>query len=77
MSRERAEHQNAMNGIVFVYFINDCQKFLFGYIFRQKNFLYFHTKGITSLGCTGLIRNIVRSLSDTDNAKLRGYSFLC
>ena len=75
MSRKRTEHQNTVNRIIFVYFINHCQKFFLGYIFRKKDLLNFNTKGITSLGCTCLIRDIIRSLTNSDDTKLRRNSF--
>ena len=38
MFRKRTEQKNAMNVVVFVYFIDGCKKFFLSYISRKKDF---------------------------------------
>ena len=76
MLRKGTEQKNAMDMVVFVYFINCCKKLILGNVSRKKDFFTCYAKCLAAFGSAFLIGNIAWILANTDNAQCRIYT-LC
>ena len=74
MFRKRTEQKNAVDMIVFVYFVDSDQKFFLGYISRKKDFLTCYSKSFTTFCCSSFIRNVTWVLTNTNDAQSRVYT---
>ena len=74
MLRQRTEHQNAVDGIVLIYFLDCSNQLLLCYICGKQILLYCYTKRIATLHRTALVGDIISALAHTDNTKSRIYA---
>ena len=71
MFRKWTEQKNAMDMVIFIYFIDSCKKLVLSYISWKKNFFTCNAQCFATFCCSSFIRNITWILANTDDAQSR------
>ena len=75
MFRKRTEQKNAVDVVVFVYFVDGCKEFFLSHISRKKDLLTCYAKSLAAFCCSSFIRNIAWVFANTNDAECRVYAF--
>ena len=75
MFRKRTEQKNAVDVVVFVYFVDGCKEFFLSHISRKKDLLTCHAKSLAAFCCSSFIRHIAWVFANTNDAECRVYAF--